>query len=81
MSFAFFETNLVHITAIVSCYLVQLDGNIYLNCEKQPPEAFYGKGVLRNFAKFTGKHLSQSLFFNKVAGQGLEVLILRNSPH
>ena len=24
------------------------------------------KGVLRHFAKFTGKHLSQSLFFNKV---------------
>ena len=24
------------------------------------------KGVLRNFAKFTGKHLYQSLFFNKV---------------
>ena len=23
------------------------------------------KGVLRNFAKFTGKHLRQSLFFNK----------------
>ena len=26
------------------------------------------KGVLRNFAKFTGKHLCQGLFFNKVAG-------------
>ena len=26
------------------------------------------KGVLRNFAKFTGKQLCQSLFFNKVAG-------------
>ena len=26
------------------------------------------KGVLRNFTKFTGKHLSQGLFFNKVAG-------------
>ena len=26
------------------------------------------KGVLANFTKFTGKHLSQSLFFNKVAG-------------
>ena len=26
------------------------------------------KGVLRNFAKFTGKHLRQRLFFNKVAG-------------
>ena len=26
------------------------------------------KSVLRNFAKFTGKHLCQSLFLNKVAG-------------
>ena len=26
------------------------------------------KDVLRNFTKFTGKHLCQSLFFNKVAG-------------
>ena len=26
------------------------------------------KSVLRNFAKFTGKHLCQTLFFNKVAG-------------
>ena len=25
-------------------------------------------GVLRNFAKFTAKHLCQSVFFNKVAG-------------
>ena len=24
------------------------------------------KGVLRNFTKFTGKHLCQSLFFNKI---------------
>ena len=29
------------------------------------------KGVLRNFAKFTGKHLVQNLFFNKVAGLSL----------
>ena len=29
---------------------------------------FYKKGVLKNFAKFTGKQLCQSLFFNKVAG-------------
>ena len=26
------------------------------------------KDVLKNFTKFTGKHLCQSLFFNKVAG-------------
>ena len=30
-------------------------------------EVFCKKGVLRNFAKLTGKHLCQSLFFNKVA--------------
>ena len=29
------------------------------------------KGVLRNFTKFTGKHLCQSLFFNKVDGAAL----------
>ena len=27
------------------------------------PEMFCKKGVLRNFAKFTGKHLCHSLFF------------------
>ena len=32
------------------------------------PEVFCRKSVLRNFAKFTGKHLPQSLFNNKVAG-------------
>ena len=33
------------------------------------PEEFCKKGVLRNFAKLTGKHLCQGLFFNKVAGR------------
>ena len=32
------------------------------------PEVFCKKGILRNFAKFTGKHLCQS-FFNKVEHQ------------
>ena len=31
------------------------------------PQVFCEKGVLRNFTKFTGKHLCQSLFLNKVA--------------
>ena len=31
------------------------------------PEEFCKKGLLRNFAKFTGKHLCQSLF-DKVTG-------------
>ena len=30
-------------------------------------EKFIKKSVLRNFAEFTGKHLCQNLFFNKVA--------------
>ena len=32
------------------------------------PDVFCEKSVLRNFEKFTGKHLCQDLFFNKVAG-------------
>ena len=32
------------------------------------------KGVPRNFAKFTGKNLCQSLFFNKVAGRPATLL-------
>ena len=31
-------------------------------------EVLCRKGVLWNFEKFTGKHLCQSLFFNKLAG-------------
>ena len=31
-----------------------------------PPEEFCKKGALENFAEFTGKHLCQGLFFNKV---------------
>ena len=38
--------------------------------QKQPSEVFYKKGALKNFAKFTGKRLCQSLFFDKVAGLG-----------
>ena len=36
--------------------------------QKQPPEVFCKKDVLKNFAKFTGKHLCQSLVYNKVTG-------------
>ena len=32
------------------------------------PYVFYKKGVFKLFAKFTGKHLCHSLFFNKFAG-------------
>ena len=38
-----------------------------LTVKLSPPEVFYKKDVLRNFAKFIGKHLCQGLFFNKVS--------------
>ena len=40
-------------------------------------QVFCKKGVLRNFANFTGKHLCQSLFFNKVAGLRPATLLKR----
>ena len=39
------------------CIRVSLNSN----GEKQPPEVFWNKSVLRNFTKFKGKHLCQSL--------------------
>ena len=36
---------------------------------------FTKKGVLRNFAKFAGKHLCQSLFFNEVASLRLATIL------
>ena len=38
-------------------YAPVLNRQRMLNQQKQPPEVFYRKGVLKNFAKFTGKHL------------------------
>ena len=43
------------------------------------PEVFCKKGVLRNLTKFPGKHLCQSLFFNKVAGLNPATLLKRDS--
>ena len=42
---------------------------------------FYKKGVLRNFTKFTGKHLCQSFFFNKVAGLRPATLLMKRLWH
>ena len=42
---------------------------------QKPLEVFYEKGVLKNFAKFTGKHLCQSLFFINIAGQWPTILL------
>ena len=46
---------MLHFIAVICCRL-SVDS-----------EVFCKKGVLRNFAKFTEKHMYQSFFFNKVA--------------
>ena len=51
------------------------------NKQKQPPEVFYKNGVLRNLAKFRGKHLCQSLLFNKVAGLSPATLLKKRLWH
>ena len=48
-------------------------GPTFTPCRR--PEVFCRKGVLRNFEKLTGKHLCQSLFFNKIAGFSLVTLL------
>ena len=44
-------------------------------------EVYSKRGVLRNFRKFTGKHLRQSLFFNKVTGLRSETLLKKRLWH
>ena len=44
-------------------------------------EVFCKKCVLRNFTKFTGKHLCQSLFFNKLTGLRTTTLLKKRLWH
>ena len=55
----------------VHAELPQIFSIVSKKTQKQPPEVFCEKGVLRNFPKFTEKHLCRSLYFNKVAGLAL----------
>ena len=47
--------------------------------QKQPQKCSMKKGVLKNFTKFTGKHMCQNLFFYKVAGLRLATLLKKDS--
>ena len=64
------NANKNNISKYLLCLSKSLDTNTLANIitRSSRTEVFCKKGVLRNFAKFTGKHLCQSLFFNKVAG-------------
>ena len=69
----FFSILLLTCTDVLTCKTVLMmamtliSSPLMTKLEKQPLEVFCRKGDLTSFAKFTGKHLCQSLFFNKVA--------------
>ena len=52
-----------------------------IKIRNSPPEVFCKKGVLRNFAKFTGKHLCESLLFNKVVSLRPATLLKMRLSH
>ena len=58
--------NYISLFIYLSFSLFKLFLSLQFHIQKQPPEVFYEKSVLRSFAKFTGKHLYRSVFLNKV---------------
>ena len=70
----------IHITCflsmlpITSIFYSIADRSRYRRCSVK-------KGVLRNFLKFTGKHLRQRLVFNKVAGLRPATLLKKSFWH
>ena len=55
-----------------SCDVVNYDRSSHRRCSVR-------KGVPRHFAKFTGKHLCHSLFFNKITCMKLATLLKKRS--
>ena len=59
---------------VIVTFMLQLFNNNretmakHVACKSSRAQVFCKKGALRNFTKFTGKNLCQSLFFSKVAG-------------
>ena len=51
----------------IGWFLIQAHKYLYSKVMTEP-EVFYKKDVLKNFTKFTGPHLCQSLFFNNIRG-------------
>ena len=72
-SFFIFLTSLyffiMRSTELVNCFspLTWFSLVVCSTSRSSRSDMFCKKGVLKNFPKFTGKHLYQSLFFNKVA--------------
>ena len=57
----------VFLSVLVAYLTLEIYWNIVVTFRNSHWKCSVKKSVLRNFAKFTGKYLCQSLFFNKVA--------------
>ena len=66
---------IIYSSWVIACYLLYLSfeedlilrKSILITFRSSHRKCSVTKGVPRNFSKFTGKHLCQSLYFNKVA--------------
>ena len=74
------------LTVDIINYLSDISNEIYYSFfttiyRSSRPEVLRKKGALKNLAKFTGKHLRQSLFFNKVEGVRPATLLKKKPWH
>ena len=76
-----FQEVMLGLDKIVLFCIVCMKRFNWIHIRSSRPEGFCKKGVLRNFTKFIGKHLCQSLFFNKVAGLRPSTLLKKTLWH
>ena len=64
----FLTLNSLIVTILIIFVHFIIQDSVKVRYRSSHPEVFCKKGVLRNFEKFTGKHLCQRLFFDKAGG-------------
>ena len=79
--FAFIDLFIDTIISVISSTQIACDVMCVQYVQKQPPEVFFEKDVIKHFANFTRKHLCWSLFFNRVTGQRACSFIKKRLQH
>ena len=77
--FAFIDLFIDTIISVISSTQIACDVMCVQYVQKQPPEVFFKKDVLKNFANLTEKHLCWSLFLIKMEAWGPATLLKRDS--
>ena len=66
-------------SSVLCVYLFWYCEQVILHRQKQHQRCYIKKDTRRNFAKFSGKHLCQGLFLNKIADFRPATLLKRDS--